>query len=82
VNCGRCGHAVSLHGRRGHGHCRHGRMSALEAVVLATRASVMAGHTREKTKAIIDDIMNAEVVPCECPRATKPQQSIATEGKT
>ena len=37
--CAGCGHALALHGRRGHGACRHGRLSA---VLVAIGASIDA----------------------------------------
>ena len=39
--------------------------------MLAVRASVMAGHTREQTKALLDEIQNVTLEPCQCPRATR-----------
>jgi hypothetical protein len=73
VLCGRCGHDVQLHGRRGHGQCRHGHTRPLEAAVDAVRAAVAAGLTRDQVSDLVEKAWSSNRTPCKCPRATKPK---------
>jgi hypothetical protein len=73
--CGRCGHAVALHGRRGHGACRHGHVNRLALAVDAARIAAASGLTRAETKALVDAAWNLPDDPCSCKRATKPRRA-------
>lgn len=69
VNCARCGHALALHGRRGHGSCRHGRGGGLAAAVATLRACI-AGTPEAERKELVARAL-VETKPCGCLRALK-----------
>lgn len=69
MNCARCGHDLSLHGRRGCGSCRHGRYGGLAAAVDALRLAVYAGVPKSDHKALVERAM--ETKSCTCKRFLK-----------
>lgn len=75
--CGRCGHLVALHGRRGHGACRHGHHDPLAVLVAVTKACVIARYTKEQTDAALEEAKQriARDEPCTCRRATRTQRT-------
>ena len=64
--CANCGHGLALHGRRGHGGCRHGRYGGLAAAVDAARAAVVRGLNEAERAGIIDAAFTNK--PCSCRR--------------
>ncbi len=66
--CARCGHSSRLHGRRGHGACRHGWAKPLEIAVATVRACVIAGVSDDERKKLVDETMSAPYAPCTCKR--------------
>lgn len=75
-NCARCGHSIALHGRRGHGACRHGWTSPLEAAVETVRLSVALKLTKEQTHEAVEKAFNAPAERCECKRFRKTASKI------
>jgi hypothetical protein len=71
MSCGRCGHDVALHGRRGYGACRHGSASPLALAVEAARLAVISGLDQNATRAVIDRAFTEAPALCGCKRYRK-----------
>jgi hypothetical protein len=71
MNCGRCGHDVTLHGRRGYGACRHGHESTLAFLVDVVRAAVAARLPDEQIGALLEKVKAEPRKPCACLRFRK-----------
>jgi hypothetical protein len=65
--CARCGHAVTLHGKHGFGHCRHGWENRLALAVAAVRASVAAELPDCERDALVERAMEPRT-RCDCTR--------------
>lgn len=69
TDCTTCGHDWSLHGRRGHGSCSHGRRGGLDAAVAAVRIAVQLDLKKEERTKLVDIAL--ETKRCECRRFTR-----------
>lgn len=71
MNCARCSHPFTLHGRRGCGACRHGWASPLALAVEVLRVSVLLGKNKHETHEAIEAAFNQPHEPCKCKRFRK-----------
>lgn len=70
ARCGRCGHEVTLHGRRGFGHCRHGWESPLARAVAILKEAVLQNATEDEQKTAVAEAMDPKA-RCACRRFLK-----------
>lgn len=68
MTCGRCGHPIEAHGRRGYGSCRIGRGGGLAAAVALVRSAVARGE--QLWDGAVDKAMQTKACSCKRFRAT------------